>query len=234
MEYYYTTKEYISSASLTIVDEEAKHLAKVLRKNTGEEIYVTDGLGNLYRTRINTISKGLIECAIVERLKDVNEPKNRITLYQSLIKSPDRFEFAIEKSVELGVYRICPVISEHTINKTTSKTERWQSIAAAAMKQSQRCMLPEITSPVTFAAAISGCQTAVKLIADETAGDEYRSIDKYRPAEEIAVFIGPEGGFSPAEIELAVGNGFQKLSLGPRKFRSETAAILAVGLLVNN
>ncbi|MCI0449407.1 MAG: RsmE family RNA methyltransferase, partial [Chlorobi bacterium] len=84
MEYYYTPKEYISSSSLTIVDDEVKHLKRVLRKNTGDEIFVTDGLGNLYKTKISSVNKEIIECDILESSSNVNEPKIKLTLYQSL------------------------------------------------------------------------------------------------------------------------------------------------------
>lgn len=229
MEYYYTPKQYISTDSLTIVDDEAGHLARVLRKQHGEEIYVTDGEGNLYKTKINSITKNLIECSITEKFYNLNEPSVKINLYQSLIKSPDRFEFAIEKSVELGVHSIQPIITEHVINKTSNKQDRWQSIALAAMKQSQRCYLPKVYEPVQFSEALSKAKGELKLIADEKdnlvrinineINDKYSSID---------IFIGPEGGFSPAETELAVSHGFKILDLGTRKYRSETAAIYAI------
>ena len=232
MEYYYTPKEYISSGSLTIVDDEAKHLGKVLRKNAGDELFVTDGLGNLYRVKITSAEKASIECNILEKLPGINEPERKVILYQSLIKNSGRFEFSIEKSVELGVHEICPIITEHTINKTTNKIERWQSIALSAMKQSQRCLLPKVNAPLTFTEAISSCRAGVKLIADETAEQHEPGFSRIPVSESIAVFIGPEGGFSPEEIRLAVSNGFQRLSLGPRKFRSETASILALGLIL--
>lgn len=232
MEYYYTPKEYISSGSLTIVDEEAKHLGKVLRKNQGDELYVTDGIGNLYRSKIVTANKQLIECTILEKMTGINEPGTKVTLYQSLIKNPDRFEFSIEKSVELGVHEIFPLITEHTINKTSNKVERWQSIALSAMKQSQRCYLPKVNAPLPFEDAISSCGAAIKLIADETAQYNNEDFSSYADKDSVAVFIGPEGGFSPDEVKHAVENGFRRLSLGPRKFRSETAAVLAVGLLL--
>lgn len=233
MEYYYTPKQYISSGSLTIVDDEAKHLGRVLRKQTGEEIYVTDGEGNLYKSKINSVDKQLIGCSITQSFQNLNEPSVKINLYQSLIKNPDRLEFSIEKSVELGVNSIHTVITENVVNKTTNKTERWQSIALAAMKQSQRCYLPIVSEPVSFSDALSNAKGELKLIADEKnlpgkinikdITGNYLSID---------LFIGPEGGFTPAEAELAVNSGFKILDLGARKYRSETAAIFAISHLL--
>ena len=234
MEYYYTPKEYISPGSLTIVDDEAKHLGRVLRKQTGAEIYVTDGEGNLYKTKITGIQKEIINCDILESFSNLNEPERKITLYQSHIKNPARFEFVIEKSVELGVFAIQPVISKNVVNRSPDKTARWQSIALAAMKQSQRCYLPKILPAVEFESAFKLCSSAGKLIADErdtegrlTAADIDASI------KTIDLFIGPEGGFTEDETSLAVKNGLKILKLGSRKYRSETAAILCVGLLLH-
>lgn len=233
MEYYYTPKQYVSSSSITIVDDEAKHLSRVLRKQSGEEIFVTDGEGNLYKTKITSIGKQLIECSIIDRSKNLNEPAIKINLYQSLIKNPDRLEFSIEKAVELGVNSIHTIITDNTINKTTSKTERWQSIALSAIKQSQRCVLPKVYQPVNFADAIINSKGELKLIADEKDLPGRISIkDVTGIHSSIDIFIGPEGGFSPAEAELAVNNGFKILDLGPRKYRSETAAIFAISCLI--
>jgi len=229
MEYYYTPKHYISSATLTIVDDEAKHLGRVLRKKQGEEIFVTEGEGSVYRCKINTMAKELIDCSILEKSSSTNEPKIKVNLYQSLIKNPDRFEFAIEKAVELGVYTVHPIITENVINKTTNKTERWQAIALAAMKQSQRCVLPNISEPVNFADALVTSKGELKLIADEKENDSRISISDIKGSPgTIDIFIGPEGGFTANETEFAVSNGFKILTLGARKFRSETAAIYTI------
>lgn len=234
MEYYYTPKQYISSSSLTIVDDEAKHLSRVLRKHQGQEIYVTDGCGSLYKTKISSVNKLHIECSITEKYQNLNEPRVRINLYQSLVKNPDRLEFSIEKAVELGVSEIHIIITENVVNRTTNKAERWQSIALSAMKQSQRCILPKVFEPVDFSEAINNSKGDLKLIADEKDIPGRISIKDSKPENSsIDLFIGPEGGFSPAEAELAVSNGFKVLDLGPRKYRSETAAIFAISCLIS-
>lgn len=234
MEYYYTPKQYISSSSLTIVDDEAKHLSRVLRKHQGQEIYVTDGCGSIYKTKISSVNKLLIECSITEKYQNLNEPRVKINLYQSLVKNPDRLEFSIEKAVELGVSEIHILITENVVNRTTNKAERWQSIALSAMKQSQRCILPKVFEPVDFAEAINNSKGDLKLIADEKDIPGRISIKDIKSENSsIDLFIGPEGGFSPAEAELAESNGFRVLDLGPRKYRSETAAIFAISCLIS-
>jgi 16S rRNA (uracil1498-N3)-methyltransferase len=234
LEYYFTPKQYISPGSLTIVDDEAKHVARVMRKKAGVELFVTDGEGNLYKSKITNVTKEIIDCDIIEKFKNLNEPAIKITLYQSLIKNPDRFEFVIEKAVELGVHAIQPVVSENVINKTTNKTERWQSIALSAMKQSQRCYLPRVMEPVLYSSVTGTISRGLKLIAHEKPGGSTFLLNKGISETEISLFIGPEGGFTDGEIDLALKNGFNVLNLGARKYRSETAALLSIGLLLNN
>lgn len=239
MEYYYTPKQYISSGSLTIVDDEAKHLARVLRKQAGAEIFVTDGLGNLFKTSISSVNKAVIECKIIERYTGLNEPKKKIILFQSLLKSPDRFEFAIEKSVELGVHEIYPLITDNVINKVANKVERWQAIALAAMKQSQRCRLPLVHPPVEFKETIAKTSSPLRLIADERdefthEGEKTEIKSLINDSAGIDLFIGPEGGFTKDETSLALESGFRVFNMGKRKYRSETAALLGVGLLLNS
>lgn len=234
MEYFYTSKQYISSSSLTIVDDEAKHLARVLRKNSGEKIFVTDGELNVYECVITGTSRYIVECSILKSYKNVNEPGIKIGLYPALIKSPDRFEFIIEKAVELGVHSIHPVITEHTVNKTTDKTQRWQQIAVSAMKQSQRCYLPKVFEPSGLMDALSLSSAENKFIADEKQNEMTRVKinDVQLKHGAVDIFIGPEGGFSINEIEAALKTGFKILDLGSRKYRSETAAIFAVSKLL--
>jgi 16S rRNA (uracil1498-N3)-methyltransferase len=228
MEHYYTPKELILKDTLTIADNEAKHLAKVLRKEPGAYIYVTDGECNLYKCRIEKILKSEIECSIEEKIFDEAENRIKITLYQSLLKNPNRFEFAIEKSVELGVFFIQPVITEHVINKERNKVERWNSISLSAMKQSGRTYLPKVNAPLSFVEAIKHCKDELKLIAHEKDHGSSISDCRNKNANSIALFIGPEGGFSDDEVELAEENGFNTITLGKRKFRSETAALSGV------
>jgi 16S rRNA (uracil1498-N3)-methyltransferase len=232
MEHYYTPKIYISASSLIIIDDEAKHLARSLRKKSGEEINVTDGEGNLYRCKIDKISKDRIDCNILSKSFGLSEPEIKVTLYQSLLKNPDRFEFAIEKSVELGVNMIQPIITEHVINKEREKTERWQAIALAAMKQSQRSFMPTVQKPVSFDEAVKNCKDGIKLIAHEKDCELLIGDCGIKESANVAFFIGPEGGFSDAEINLALESGFKLITLGKRKYRSETAAVAALSLIL--
>jgi 16S rRNA (uracil1498-N3)-methyltransferase len=257
MEHYYTQKENIQNNKLLITGDEAGHLLRVLRKKPGEEIHVTDGEGNLFLCNIISSAKDNIACEIKHKSFNVNEPEIKVILYQSLLKNPDRFEFAIEKSVELGVQAIQPIITEHVINKKSDKTDRWLSISLAAMKQSQRCYLPKVFHPIDFAEAVKNCDSELKLIADtrqtasrgltDISGQTVEALQYQQPTpsdanasstpprrgiNSVALFIGPEGGFREEEVELALKNGFKILNLGKRKYRSETAAIAIISKIL--
>lgn len=234
MEHYYTPIEFVCGNSLSITGDEAKHLSKVLRKKTGEQILVTDGDGNLYKVQIASFTKNSIECSIIEKLPSQEDAKFKIILFQSLLKNPSRFEFVIEKATELGVSKIVPMITQNVINPKHDKTERWQSIALSAMKQSQRCYLPKVETPILFEEAMKTKET--KLIAHEKNSNYSRLFWRRNIVKEetFSLFIGPEGGFTAEEIELAKESGAEIISLGTRKFRSETAAILSIGLILYN
>lgn len=237
MEYYFTKPDNVSGDSLIITDDEAKHLSKVLRKNTGEIIFVTDGCKNLYKAQIEKIQKDFIGCKILDKQFNLNEPEIKVTLFPALLKYPSRFEFIIEKSVELGVNEISPIVTENVINKTHAKTDRWQSIALSAIKQSQRCFLPKVNAPAEFKPAIERQKKEdLKIIADERNFDNNISADELKRIvhkdKDVSVFTGPEGGFTTGEIESAVKNGFVILNLGERKLRSETAAMAALSLIL--
>jgi 16S rRNA (uracil1498-N3)-methyltransferase len=234
MEYYFTDKKNVDGTSLIIEGDDFKHLSRVLRKNIGEEIYVTDGERNLYRTIIEDVGSDKMTCRIIEKFFNLNESMIKITLYQSLLKNPSRFEFIIEKSVELGVYEIKPIITENVINKESDRSLRWQSIALSAMKQSQRCYLPKVLPPISFADAINdAAKTDLKIIADERDNIDFLKLPEINLlSQSISLFIGPEGGFSPEELQTAVDKGLKILNLGKRKLRSETAAIAALGKIL--
>ena len=237
MEYYYTDKKNISDASLVIKGDESKHLLKVLRKSKGEEIFVTDGERNLYKTVIAEINKDKIKCEIKEKLHNAGEPDFPITLYQSLLKNPSRFEFVLEKATELGVFEFTPLITRNVINKEQDKQIRWQQIVLSAIKQSQRCYLPKVNHPLNFNESLKiPDKNDLKIIADERNfvnsifADELKHLTTgKRP---VSLLIGPEGGFTEEEIEFAVNSGFSVLNLGERKLRSETAAIAVMSIIL--
>ncbi len=228
MEYFYTAPHNISTDSLTIEGEELSHLAHVMRKAAGESIMVVDGAGNTYEATIEEITKRIARCSIRQAHPHLHEPDLDVTLAVGLLKNPSKFDFLIEKCTELGVNSFFPLNTERTI-PSHSKTDRWQKLALAAMKQSGRCVLPKVHELQRFNDFLSSTpSSSLRIIPHEkittpTIGEMLRQ----KTNTSIVICIGPEGGFSEEEIVQAESSGFLPVSLGERRLRTETAAIVA-------
>ncbi len=233
MDYFYTVPELISDSTLIVSGAEFKHLQKVLRKRIGETVFVVDGKGTLYEAVIERFNRVEAECSIVRSSRPETEPSVDITLAVALLRNPSRFDFLVEKTVELGVRTIVPLKTKYTI-PSRARRERWTQLTVAAMKQSGRTFLPEIKS-LTMFDQVFHHGVDLKLIAHEKL-DTGRTIESVIEAQFAAqsflVLIGPEGGFSEEELELAARHDCVPVSLGPRRLRSETAAIVSVSRCV--
>lgn len=239
MEYYFAEEKNINrtSGEIIITGFEYKHLAKVLRKKPGDEITLTDGKLNVYACKIEDVNSNAVKCKIEKIQTGLYEPQKKVTLFLSPLKNLSRFEFAVEKAVELGVSKIQPVITEHTIQKnefSETKKERLRKIIISAMCQSQRCHLPELRESLTLNKMIEQTQNdKIKIVMFEFSKDSGLE-ETADNGNELDLLIGPEGGFSEKEIELLSGNGWKVKSLGNRKLRAETAAIVSVYKLTGN
>jgi len=237
MEYYYTEKKNIDKAKgeLIVDNFEYQHLVKSLRKRLGDIITITDGELGVYECRIESIGKEKITCRILKSDFDIFEPSKNIHLYIAVLKNSERFEFAIEKAVELGVKYITPVLTERVINKSdfsVNKQKRLEHIIFSAMGQSQRCFKPVLNKAEPFSVVLSktsnsACKLAMYEFADET--EKISEIDKFK---EIDLLTGPEGGFSDEEVSQLKQSNWQILSLGSRKLRAETAVIAAISKIL--
>jgi len=238
MEYYYINKEKISEDNklITVDGFQYRHLAIVLRKKVGDIIEITDGNLNVYETKIVKITKTEIICEIINRKYNLFEPDISITLYISLLKNSERFEFAVEKCVELGVKSIVPVITERTVTKSgisKSKIDRIKRIIETAVGQSQRCFLPEFENSISFKELISRTEVKQNKIVLYEFSENSNGVFQYKFTNDLFIFIGPEGGFTDSEIEILKQNKWLDYSLGKRKLRAETAAIVAVYEFLN-
>lgn len=233
MEYYYTpaTNTDVKNAKLTIEGFEHKHLVKVLRKKAGDRLKITDGKRNIYDCEIVKIESDRMICKILGKGYNLSEPEFNLKLYIAPLRNSSRFEFAIEKAVELGVNSIQPVATEYTVNKSNfskTKMERYKKIIISAMGQSQRCFLPEIENVISFKDMITSTKNSHnKIVMYEYAESGERSATD-RSKKEISLLIGPEGGFSKQEIDVLKHNKWQIHSLGERKIRAETAVIVSI------
>ena len=238
MEYYYTPADEINinESRLFIRKDEFRHLIKVLKKKINDKIVITDGNRKVYDCYIKSISKDKIECGILNTRYNINEPKIKITLALSLLKNLDRFEFAIEKAVELGVSEIYPVITEYSINKkglSDTKTSRVSNLIVSAMKQSQRCYLPIVHNSVNFSELMSLSKNYESKILMYEFADSNSKIENRNLKNNCLLLIGPEGGFSKLEVETLTNQNWSVYSLGERKLRAETAAIISVFDILN-
>ena len=216
--------------TLVLPEEESRHAARVLRLAEGDEVEVVDGHGMLYRCRIALSHPKRTAVEIVERLPQPPHWGAKIVLAIAPTKNMDRLEWAAEKCTEMGIDRIIPVLCEHSERKVL-KCERLAKILVAAMKQSLKATLPELDELTPLSELLSAPFDGQKFIAycDMSLPREQR-LDfarEYRPEADALILIGPEGDFSPAEVEAALQAGFVPVSLGQSRLRTETAAVYA-------
>jgi len=232
LEYFYTPPHLISGGELAIEGDEFSHLTHVMRKRVHDRIRVVDGLGHAYEATIAEISRRKALCTVERSTTFEGEPARRVDLAAALLKNSSRFDVLVEKTTEIGVQRIVPLITERTIPRH-ARTDRWQKLALAAMKQSGRSVLPAVAEPAMFATFVAAVpKEHCRLLAHEkTEKSPIRSMD-IPPGTAVTICIGPEGGFTDAEVSAAVAAGFSPVSLGPRRLRTETAAIVALAALV--
>jgi len=235
MDYFYVKPEDVRSHGLTLRDDESKHLVRVMRKTIGDHIFVTDGNDTMYETVITEIDIKSTHCDIVAMHRKYNEPHIDVTLAVSLLKNPARFDFLVEKATELGVRTIIPLLSERTVPKH-EKHDRLEKIALSAMKQSGRSWLPKVQMLKTFKHLIDNSHHwPVKYVPHEKTDPSQTILSEFKHHDKVhtlLVAIGPEGGFSEEEITLALQSGFKTVSLGARRLRTETAAMVALAQLI--
>jgi 16S rRNA (uracil1498-N3)-methyltransferase len=234
MDYFYVQPDQIIGNAVVIQGEESKHLARVLRKNVGELIFVTDGNDRMYEAVISEIGKTETRCTVKAIHSKYHEPAVDVTLAVSLLKNPARFDFLVEKATELGVRHIIPLKCERTIS-SHEKHDRLEKLAIAAMKQCGRSWLPRIAPLMPLDELFSSSSQDLKFLPHEKS-DPMQSITstfhRYPACKTVLIVVGPEGGFSEEEVQQALGAGFLPVSLGVRRLRAETAAIVAASQVI--
>lgn len=205
--------------------EESKHIIKVLRKKEGDNLFVTNGLGFLFKTEITLASDSKCFVKIVSSEK--SEPlKYQLHLAVAPTKMNDRFEWFLEKATEIGISEITPIICEHSERKII-KTDRFDKIIQSAMKQSLQYYLPKLNEPIAFKDFMKQSNNGLNLIAHCEETDKKSLKEVAKSNENITILIGPEGDFSEKEIKLAIENNYIPVTLGNTRLRTETAAVVA-------
>lgn len=229
-----------SDKSVVITGEDVNHVKNVLRLRENDELIVSDGRGRDYHCRISGVTNEEVVADICDICDNFSELSTEITLFQGFPKG-DKMELIIQKTVELGVTRIVPVMTKRTVvklddKKAKKKTERYNMIAESAAKQSGRGIIPEVTMPVSFAEAVSMAEKLDMNIIpyEEAEGVEYsRNIIKnIKGKKSLGIFIGPEGGFAREEVEQALDAGTSAITLGHRILRTETAGMAVVSIIM--
>lgn len=212
--------------------EESEHCLRVLRKTVGEEIYAIDGKGTYYVCLISVASKKGTEVFIKQRIANWGEKKDtKMILAISPLKQKERFEWLVEKSVELGVDDIVPLICKHTITDNI-KPERLHNVMVAALKQCKRSKLPTLHEPTDFQQFVTKTTADIRLFCYCTAETPiFAHQAAIQAAKTIVLAIGPEGDFSTQEAELALKSDFLSVSLGESRLRTETAGLCALSML---
>lgn len=225
MQLFYNSDIKISDKNFFFDKEESKHIVKVLRKKEGDNIYITNGLGNLFISEIVFASEKKCEVKIID-INTFEPTPYYIHIAVAPTKMNDRMEWFIEKATEIGIHEITPILCEHSERKVY-KIDRAEKIIQSALKQSNQYFLPKINEPVPFSNFVKTAFDGQKFIAhcEETAKRSFKNEIKLN--SKILILIGPEGDFSTKEINLAIENKFVPVTLGNTRLRTETAALVA-------
>lgn len=229
---FYSAENLIIGATVKLSENAATHATRVLRLNAGDMINLFNGDGFDYACELVMVKKNEVLAKVKGSAAINNEPPLNITLLQG-ISSGDRMDYTIQKAVELGVKQIQPIATERSVVKLSAeraekRVEHWQNVVISACEQCGRAAIPIVSAPQTLASWLaSNPQAASTRILLNPIGAK-RLAEIAKPTGEIQLLIGAEGGFSTAEIDIAISHGFQSIVLGPRILRTETAALTAI------
>ena len=238
---FYVSADQLAEKEVFISGGDVNHIKNVLRLEVGDWIVACDGNGTDYVSRIQSICSDAVVASIEKVQPTGTELPVRITLFQGMPKK-DKLELIIQKAVELGACEIVPVMTKRTVvklseeKKINKRLERWQSIAYAAAKQCDRGIIPTVHKPVSYEEALAMAdQLDYNVIPYElqTGMEEARKIvDQACKQRSLGIFIGPEGGFEPEEVERAMTRNIHPMTLGKRILRTETAGMALLSILM--
>lgn len=240
MHRFFVEPSQIEGHQIRITGTDVNHIKNVLRMKTKDEILISDGDRQEYTCYIEEMTQEEIVAHVMYVQESGLELSSKIYLFQGLPKS-DKMELIIQKAVELGAWEVIPVATSRAVvkldeKKAAKKVVRWQQIAESAAKQSKRMRIPQIHSVCSFREALQYAQSCdVKLIPYELAegmAATKKIISQIAPGQSVAVFIGPEGGFSEEEIAQATEQHVQPMTLGKRILRTETAGLAVLSILM--
>jgi 16S rRNA (uracil1498-N3)-methyltransferase len=217
----------ITGNTYTLDEKESKHLIRVLRMTKGASVRLIDGKGNLYEGIISNPDQNKCSVEISGKTENFEKRNYRLHVAISPLKNPERFEWFIEKSVEIGIDEITPLLCRNT-EKSGIKSERINKLIISAMKQSLKATKTILNEPSSFKDFINNDLKGIRMIAHCDHSDERKKVSEVYQKNNNSVFlIGPEGDFTKDEIDSAVRRGFLPVHLGPSRLRTETAGVAA-------
>ena len=231
----YIPPERVGGEEISLQTKEARYILAVLRLGSGDEVTVFDGEGREYRTVLTEDYEGGVYLSIQEELSPERESPLRITLGQGILKG-EKMKFVIQKATELGVDRIIPLVSSRSIplvegERETLRIERWRRIAQEAAKQSGRTVVPEVEAIHELGDFLAQVEGSKVMLWEEEPIPLREVAKKIDPHAGITLLIGPEGGFSEAEVTAAQDHGFLVAGLGQRVLRAETATLSVLSII---
>ncbi len=226
---FYTPPSRITDQRMELAGQEAHHAANVMRYSDGDQLVVVDGEGNFYRGPVIQVNSDSLVARVREHWFE-DPPRPELDLGLALIKKRDRLEFAIEKGVEMGVRRFYLFPSRHAV-KTKVRTNRLQTIAMQAMKQSLRPYKPEVNIAGGLSDVIQKGGERKMIVAHQGEQDITSLLETLKQEPRLTAFIGPEGGFTSGEVNKIKDRGGEAVSLGAKRLRAETAALKIVAQL---
>jgi 16S rRNA (uracil1498-N3)-methyltransferase len=217
----------ITGDTYTLDEKESKHLIRVLRMTKGESVKLIDGNGILYEGIISNPDQNKCSIDITGKIKDFEKRNYRLHIAISPLKNPERFEWFIEKSVEIGIDEITPLLCRNT-EKPGIKSERLNNLIISAMKQSLKATKTILNEPASFKDFINKDLMGIRMIAHCDKSNERKNVSEvYSKNDNSIILIGPEGDFTRDEVDSAVNRGFLPVHLGPSRLRTETAGVAA-------
>jgi 16S rRNA (uracil1498-N3)-methyltransferase len=237
MKRFFVTPEEISEPGGSIRGSQVNHIRNVLRMKPGEHAILLDGSGYEYEVAFTLLTPDHVDFAILKKTRANYESPIRLMVAQAFLKDK-KMDFLVRHLTEMGMCTWIPLFTEHAVprldgNKITTRVKRWQTISSEAVKQCRRTIVPEICTPLPFRKWIAaGPEADLKLAFWEKETVPLKAVapEKSPSLRSVLVLIGPEGGFSDAEMDLARSAGFLTASIGPRILKAETAAVAICAL----
>lgn len=218
-----------SDSMVDLSEDTARHVVSVLRMREGEALILVDGRGTLARAEILQTAKK--RCAVrILSLEKQSDPRRPVTVAVSPVKNAARYEWMLEKLTEIGVRRVIPLLTERTVREKM-RADRLESIAVSAMLQSQQAWMTEVAAPCNLSSVLGDNQYKHRYIAHCLPESRTELRSEARSSESTLILIGPEGDFTPGEINASLAAGYIPVTLGAHRLRTETAALVASVLL---